>query len=178
MRCYFSSKYNPKNMTSFRVRPRFTHSCTDSVPEIFNKLSDGLEKNKDKINGIIHEPHATIRIVHKNQHFWSPQLSLYVYHDDERTLMKGRYGPHPSVWVIFLFAYSILGLAFFFISTVGLVRLSLHLESQILWVLPVLIILALIAYLVAQTGQKMGVEQTFTIHHFVEDTLGEKIHIS
>jgi hypothetical protein len=32
-------------------------------------------------------------------------------------------------------------------------------------------------YVLSQTGQKIGAEQTFLIHHFYEDAIGEKIAI-
>jgi hypothetical protein len=35
-----------------------------------------------------------------------------------------------------------------------------------------------ILYFVAQTGQKMGAEQTFQLHHFFEESIGETVHIS
>ena len=36
---------------------------------------------------------------------------------------------------------------------------------------------ALVLYLVAQFGQKIGAEQMFTLHHFFEDSIGHRIHI-
>jgi hypothetical protein len=32
-------------------------------------------------------------------------------------------------------------------------------------------------YFVSQIGQKLGAEETFALHHFVEENLGVKIHI-
>jgi hypothetical protein len=44
--------------------------------------------------------------------------------------------------------------------------------------LPFLLGGLVILYFIAQTGQKMGVEQTFQLHHFFEESIGETVHIS
>ncbi len=165
-------------MTSFRVRPRFKHPTDKSSNEIFTSIQKKLDLETAEVSGIVHEPHATLRIVHRHQHFWSPQLALYYDDMPEGKYLRGRYGPHPTIWVFFTMGYAIIGLLLFFAATVGFVRMSLKLSFDILWALPILLIAAVVLYLVAQTGQKMGVEQTFTLHHFVEESIGEKIHIS
>ncbi|MBK6975870.1 MAG: hypothetical protein IPH28_01125 [Cytophagaceae bacterium] len=87
------------------------------------------------------------------------------------------YGPHPTVWAVFLFGYAILGLALFWTLLVGLVKMSLHQESQILWATPFILGGFVTIWFIAQFGQKVGVEQTFQIHHFFEDVIGQSIHI-
>ncbi len=56
--------------------------------------------------------------------------------------------------------------------------MSLKLDATILWIVPILATGAIIEWILGQTGQKVGAEQTFTIHHFFEDTLNEQVHIS
>jgi hypothetical protein len=78
---------------------------------------------------------------------------------------------------MFMFGYSALGLIALFISIAGFSKMNLGIDAPILWALPVLAGLAIILYFIAQTGQKIGVEQTFIIHHFYEGAIGEKVHI-
>ena len=60
----------------------------------------------------------------------------------------------------------------------GYPKLSLDQEAPILWSLPIFATIAFGMYLIAQFGQKIGVEQTFRLHHFFEETVGEKVHIN
>jgi hypothetical protein len=39
-------------------------------------------------------------------------------------------------------------------------------------------IIAVILYVFSQVGQKLGAEQTFTLHHFFEEVVHQKVHIS
>lgn len=136
-----------------------------------------LENESQGIKGAFYSENFQLEIEKKDQHFWSPHLNVTFEEGKEGTILRGRYGPKPTIWTIFLFGYVGLGLLFFFAAMIGLVQLSLHQDAKILWVLPILLSLLAILYFASQTGQKLGVEQTFRIHHFLEDTLDEKIEI-
>lgn len=42
---------------------------------------------------------------------------------------------------------------------------------------PSLVGAGIIIYMIAQFGQKIGAEQMFTLHHFFEDAVKERVHI-
>lgn len=165
-------------MTSFRVRPKFRKECISKPKELVDRINKRLESQHDQIDGKVFLTHGLFRILPEHQHFWSPQLNVSFEETEDGTTLRGMYGPHPTVWAVFLFGYAILGLASFFIAIVGLVKYSLHIESSILWFLPFLLGGLVVLYFVAQAGQKMGVEQTFQLHHFFEEAIGEPVHIS
>ena len=165
-------------MTSFRVRPKFRIECTCKPQNLVARINNSLENKHEQIEGKVFLTHGLFRIVPEHQHFWSPQLNVSFEETDDGTILRGMYGPHPTVWAVFLFGYAILGLSTFFITIIGLVKYSLHIESQILWFLPFLVGGLILLYIVAQTGQKMGVEQTFQLHHFFEESIDEQVHIS
>lgn len=121
--------------------------------------------------------HLYIKVHPNEQHFWSPQLHLSFEQEEDEVIIRGLYGPNPTLWAIFFFGYIVLGILFVFLGMWGFSRWSLGLSSGILWSLPVFAVCALILYFFAQTGQKLGAQQMFDIHHFYETALGEKIHI-
>lgn len=165
-------------MTSFRVRPKFRKECPCKPKDLVDRINKRLETQHDQIEGKVFLTHGLFRILPAHQHFWSPQLNVSFEETDDGTVLRGMYGPHPTVWAVFLFGYAILGLALFFTTIIGLVKYSLHIESQILWLLPFLLGGLVILYFVAQMGQKMGVEQTFQLHHFFEESIGQSVHIT
>lgn len=164
-------------MTSFRVRPKFKIDCNCTPKVLSDKINTNLEGKQDIIEGKVFHTHGLFRIVPEHQHFWSPQLSVSFEEVENKTVVRGMYGPHPTVWAVFLFAYAILGLALFWTLLVGLVKMSLHQESNILWISPFILGGFVTIWFIAQFGQKVGVEQTFQIHHFFEDVIGQSIHI-
>jgi hypothetical protein len=173
-------------MTSFRLRPRFRRHFTQPAPELIAQLKAVLKarsKEEDArcIGVYLPENQFIIKIKPEDQHFWSPQLALTIEQDEEdpegRTVIRGLYGPSPNIWTFFMFCYGALGILALFISMVGFSSWSLNDDARLLWLLPLVGGLALGLYLIGQFGQKLGVEQTFTLHHFLEDTLHERIKI-
>jgi hypothetical protein len=81
------------------------------------------------------------------------------------------------VWFYFLMGYTALAVSSLFVTIIGMSRLSLGLSAHILWLLIVFGLVTLLMYIASQTGQKLGAEQTFRIHHCFEEMLGEPIHI-
>ncbi|WP_435354312.1 hypothetical protein [Emticicia sp. SJ17W-69] len=166
-------------MTSFRVRPKFKIVSEKRINEIVKLLTNKLGVTTQPVEGKVFSTHGLLRIKPTEQHYWSPQLSIsFEETEGSKTIIRGMYGPHPSVWAVFLMGYVLFGLGMFFITMVGLVRLSLKLDASILWIVPFLFGGMVILWLLAQAGQKVGVEQTFIIHHFFEDAIEEQIHIS
>ncbi len=167
-------------MTSIRTRPRFKITSKQSQPELKARIKAHLEKHRGEgITGFVYDIHCTFDISLKDRHFWSPHLNVNFDTDEDtlETIIRGRYGPAPTIWTVFMFGYAALGLSFTFAALFGLSQLALHQSSSILWSLPVLLLAILTLWLVGQTGQKIGVEQTFRIHQFFEEAIGEKIHI-
>lgn len=165
-------------MTSIRSRPRFRLEVPEKMETIKQKISSSLKSDNPGVKGEVYAEHIHLEIPQIDMHFWSPHLNMTLEEIDGCTIIGGRYGPKPTIWTIFLFGYSTLGLTFFFTALAGLVKLSLHQDAQMLWALPFLLIMIFGLYFASQTGQKLGVEQTFRIHHFLEDALSERVDIN
>lgn len=164
-------------MTSLRVRPRFKQLTQQNIKEIGHALKEGLENEKSCV-GQIMEQTIILKIAPKNQHFWSPQLALNLEETNKGTIIRGLYGPNPTIWTMFMFAYIGIGIMAMFALMVGLTNISLG-RGYLFMIIFVALLSGLLAlYLIAQFGQKMGVEQTFTLHHFFEEVIHEKVHIS
>jgi hypothetical protein len=163
-------------MTNFSVRPRFKILSDLSIDALMIHIENGLKNTSLPIEGKVFKSHGLLRIMANEQHFWSPQLNVSFEETDAGIVIRGMYGPHPAVWAIFLFGYALLGIAFFFISLMGFVKLHLHLSHRILYTLPAVAFFLVLLYFLAQTGRKMGLDQTRSLHHFFEQSIGEKIN--
>jgi hypothetical protein len=165
-------------MTSFRIRPRFK-VCSDKSPiEIQQRIEARLQSHPEDCTGMLIPNYFTLKIPYEQRHFWSPQLSLHLEEEEGQTVIRGLYGPHPNIWALFTFGYAAVGLLTLFMMMISLSKWSLGKSAMELWTLPFFILITIILYLSSQVGQKLGVEETFTIHHFLEKALEQKIHIS
>ena len=166
-------------MTSIRIRPRFKDVYSITPQEVEQQVREHLKLPDCPCIAKIIPGFIVLNVLPKNQHFWSPQLSLSFEKDEEsdKTIIRGLYGPNPTVWAIFTFGYGAISILALFLGFYGFSQYSLGQDASILWSLPVLAIAAVVLYFVAQFGQKLGVEQTFTLHHFFEESVGHRIHI-
>lgn len=165
-------------MTSIRIRPRFQQHITRSPESLMQLFEQKLTDEDHCIVSMIPNNHVLLKVGASEHHFWSPQLWLtFDTEPDGTTLLRGLYGPGPSVWTLFVFGYGALGILALFITMAGLSQLSLDMPAPILWALPIIGLLALGIYITAQVGQKLGAQQTFQLHQFLETTLEEKISI-
>jgi hypothetical protein len=164
-------------MTSFRIRPRFKAHSDKNQEQLLKHIKSELSKDERSCDGIVIPGHVTLMIKPQEQHYWSPQLQLTLEEHQNGTEVHGLYGPKPQVWTLFALSYLASGILFLFISIIGFSRLSLGLSAPILWALPVLAGISIFLYISSQLGQKLGAEQTFTLHHFMEEILEIRIHI-
>ncbi len=164
-------------MPSFTLRPRFKKDVHIASEELEELLKAELKKEGSECVGYVGSGYSVIKIPMTERHFWSPQLSISFEEKDGATQISGLYGPNPTVWAVFFFGYVALGIIGLFILVIGFSRFSLGMGTGILWVLPVLLVAALILYVLAQGGQKIGAQQMFTLHHFFEGLVDEKVKI-
>ncbi len=164
-------------MASFRFRPKFEMTSSKSMEEIISLVKEKLKVNTHHLHGQAMQDHITIRVNKSHRHFWSPQLSILMYREPEDTVTRlvGVYGPMPNVWTMFTLAYLAIGVLIVFITIIGFSQKALGNESSILYALPVLALIAITMYIISQMGQKLGAAQTYAIHYFFEEAIGEPV---
>lgn len=164
-------------MTSVRIRPRFRVHSEFPISSILENVKE-VAAADSSCHCTVSPHHLNIKIPLANRHFWSPELSLSLEEETEnKTIIRGLYGPNPTVWGMFTLGYGALAVLGLFSMILGLSQLTLDSNAWGLWILLGVSLLSVLLYIFSQAGQKLGVEQTFTIHHFLEKALKQKIHI-
>lgn len=168
-------KNHLKHIEFKRIRPRIKVTTSKTPDALFDIISVNLNDNKHKIEGNILPNFLTIYPPQEEQHYWSPQLTLTIEQLENGSLIRGLYGPKPSVWTMFIFFYSFIGFVTLIVSLIGFSFISLDKDATILWAVPMLVLVFLSLYLIAYLGQKFGHRQMIYLHHFMEECLGQKI---
>ncbi len=163
-------------MTSIRIRPRFKYYSLLSSTEIQEKIKTAL-LHEDRCMAITRTNYVVIQIKPQHYHYWSPQLMLSLEPSEEGTLVRGLYGPSPSIWLLFTFGYALIGFVAMIVLIIGTSRWSLGMAAPIFWLMPILGLVAVGIYVLAQIGQKLGAEQLYVIHHFLENALNERVQV-
>jgi hypothetical protein len=165
-------------MTSFRIRPIFEVHMDEDYTEVQSKIKEKANVHDTVCTWGI-DTHLVVGIKVSKRHFWSPQCSLnFEKTEDGKLSIRGLYGPNPNIWFLFVFGYGVCLTLMMFIGIIGFSQYSLGNPAGILWVLPVLGAIVVALYVASQFGQKLGAEQTFAIHYFLQEALGVKFELN
>ena len=164
-------------MSSFKLRPRFRKVCTGTIDEHTTHFKQ-LLVTEDDIAGSVANAFIKLRIAPKDNHYWSPELSLMLEPHEKGTLIRGLYSPKSSVWTMFAFAYGTISILLAGLLVWGGVVWQMNDDPSLLAMgVPSLLGAGIVVYMIAQFGQKIGAEQMFTLHHFFEDAIKVRVHI-
>lgn len=167
--------FNRKDHHNFgEIRPRFKLVSDLSHEEIFMCLKNFVE-NDDTVYGkkVFEQYYLDIPIEHR--HYWSPELRITLDKDNlypNQTLIRVMVGPTTAVWLTFVFTYAVLGLISLFGGMYGLVQWNLGNESLWIYCLPITLIITLLVYMVAKTGQKIARDETLHLVSVLYHALG------
>ena len=163
---------NSAPLSSFRVRPRFVHTVTTSRDETHAMILSALAREPDAFEVKPFPEFIGIHIAEKDRKQWSPRLFLSLDPLPEGgTRISGTYGPEIEVWGIFLYAYLLTGLLGTFSAIYGCAQLVIEAKPWAFWVTGAMAAIALIFYLAAQLGQKLGAWQTFQLHQAYQNAV-------
>jgi uncharacterized membrane protein len=98
--------------------------------------------------------------------------------EENQITLRGLYGPKQSIWAMFAFTYGTLAMLFSIFSIWGAVEVQLYNDYSKFYLLPIILILSVVTYLIAQLGQKLGAEQMFELHHFFQSVTNSDVHVN
>ena len=157
------------------LRPRFKLELNHNNENALKTFENTKDNQKNFIVSRV-DNHVFIRIPKDKQHFWSPQLHLEIDEiDSNKSVLRGLFGPKPSVWTMFMFFhFAVVGLFMGFgvwaysnwsLKTSYGIPLGLMLLMVVVW---------FVLYIAGRLGKTKGKEEMKQICSFLEDTLDLK----
>ncbi len=150
-----------------RIRPEFELRVSTSESALLAVVARALKKPGCPVSGLVAKGRIELHVHGRDQHIYSPQLIVDLKQDGDRLILHGRFGPHPSVWTMFLAAYA----ACAFMALVGVslayAQFVLGRPPLSLWILPAALIAALSLYLFARLGQDLSEDQMTHLKAFL-----------
>ncbi len=155
--------------SSVQLRPRIYRPLPWPPEEVMERLQNGLEQVADTYHGYRTRDHFFLTVPQEDRHYWSPQLDLRVEPDEQgRAILRGLCGPRPSIWLQFVFFYTLLGFIAMIIAIMGFSQLNLGLRATILWILPVIGLIVLLMWLSSRVGQRLARDQMAHLYRFLD----------
>lgn len=164
---------NEEKNNDIYLRPRFKMNFEESQQNLIGKFKD-ISKNKtSKFDIVISDGHVIIDISAEENHFWSPQLNLEIEEIEEnRSIVKGLFGPKPQVWTFFMFIHFVMAVAFIGFSITTYVQWTLNGDYKATLIVTLALpILWIIMYFMGRIGKKKGHKQMDELHEFMMETL-------
>lgn len=165
-------------MSSFRIRPQFSHTVDLSVEATRARILESLAQQTPAFEVRAFPEFIGIHIADKDRRYWSPRLFLNLSKTAEGgTAIEGVYGPEIEIWSVFLYGYLLAGLLGTFSGILGFAQRAFDYYPWGLWVLAAMIVVAVLLYLGSQFGQKLGAWQTFQLHQAYQTAVGRPAEI-
>jgi len=158
------------------LRPRFKMDFDESQQNLLEKFKNNLEDTNCKYCSKIIDGHIIIDVPIEENHFWSPQLNIEIEKvEDNKTIVKGLFGPKPQVWTLFMFIHFAAAVSFIGFSVVAYVQYSLKSDySFALSMVITLPILWFVLYFLGRIGKQTGCKQMEELYEFMMITLNKK----
>ena len=162
-------------MNRIVLKPRFQMHLHEQKDQILTKFRDSFADGFTELSVTVVGDHIIIDVAKEHEHFWSPQLQLEVEdRDDNTSIVKGHYGPKPSLWTLFMFIHFGVALAFAIFATMLYTDLSLYQDYRISLLLTIAMPVLWVAfYLFGRWGKKKGHAQMQEIDAFMKRVLSQ-----
>lgn len=155
-----------------RLRPRFEAVAPCPSQAAAGRLQAALDRPDAPCRGRVYGAHAVLHVREADERVWSPFLSVDLVGHPEGTLVRGLFGPTPSIWSLFVAAYAVSAFAAVFGAGFALVQWSLGQAPWAGLVVPAAAALALATYAAARAGQRRGRAQMDLLRGVLDDALG------
>lgn len=157
-------------MADVRMRPRFRRAVPCDPDAVLASIAELVGDPHSAIEGRVFDSSAVLRPESSSLRFWSPQLQLSVDRresEGEGTLVLGLFGPHPTIWSLFVALYVAAGFLGTMGALFGYAQWILDRPATALWTVPAAGALAAMTYVVARTGRRLGSDQTRLLYDAV-----------
>jgi hypothetical protein len=150
------------------VRPRFQVRLPCDPDQVMERLRQRLPECP-RCTAISVGRHAELDVPAAQRRIWSPHLSVTAEHDPPSgSLVRGRFGPHPHLWTLYMFLAFGLGFALLVGLSWGYAQWAMEETPWALVSVPVASVLGAGLYLVSLVGQRLGAEQMLDLRDALE----------
>lgn len=161
-----------ETLNSIRNRPRFKLYTDLTLEEYETNLRDYLNTHHDQFYGNINKEVATIFVKTEENNYWKPNLALRIEKEDDKTVIRGIFGPSSAVWTFFMFLYFLLTVSWMTFFTLYYVENQIN-TNNYPWALPCsFAVLGLIAitYCAVRFGQSKAKHEMLELRRFAEES--------
>jgi len=168
---------NEIEINAIRSRPRFKIIAEMTADEFSRKLNFHLKNRKKVLGGYSNLEISVIRLRQDMEKYWVPQLQIRVEENNEipgTVIIRGLFGPCPSVWTLFMFSYGAGGAILLTSGMYGWIGLALGIGNFWAWTNLIGFLLIAGPYIASKIGQRIAKSHMDVLRTFIERVLVEE----
>ena len=150
------------------MRPRFKIQLPVASDRWLDALRALLEADPGPLRGQVFRKHAVVQMSDTQRTFWSPYLNLELEDEPDGSAIRGRFSPHPNVWMLFMAIYILLAITALSGLSYGIVQYTLGQPPWSFLIVPASIALFGFVYGATLIGQGLGAEQMYLMRSLVD----------
>jgi len=153
---------------SIALRPKFEVESKKSVAEILERAKTLKSELKSDYQIKIIDEHLYFYFSKEKRKYYSPFLHLELEANEDRTTVKGLFGPEQLLWTLFMFLHFIIAGLFLVFAMMAYTHWSLN-QSIVLdvVVMTFMVVFWILLYVIARINREKGVPQM----HELEDLM-------
>ena len=153
---------------SIELRPRFEIESNNSVAQILERAKTLKSELKSDYQIKIIDEHLYFYFSKEKRKYYSPFLHLELEANEEKTKVKGLFGPEQLLWTLFMFLHFIIAGLFLVFAMMAYTHWSLK-QSTVLdfSIMAIMIAFWFSLYFMARLNRERGVSQM----HELEDLM-------
>lgn len=162
-----------EKINKIRVKPRFKIISEFDKDFFEQKLKNYLLANSSVYQGNINNEVATLSVKTPHNDFWKPYLSIRMETADNKTEIRGIFGPSPAVWTFFMFLYFGLSVSFMVFITLYFVTKQIKSNDFPLAIYAAIasVILLLITYIATKIGQLKAKNEMIQLKKIIDEVM-------
>ena len=168
---------NEIEINAIRSRPRFKVFSTMKAEKFSEKINLHLKNRQKVLGGYCNSEVGVIRVLKDQDKFWAPQLQIRIEKepdDHSQIIIRGVFGPRPSIWTLFMFSYGFGGAILLTTGLYGWIELALGMGNFWVWTNLIGILLIIGPYISAKIGQRIARNHVDLLRAFIERVLVEE----
>ncbi|MDG4945167.1 hypothetical protein NMK71_01970 [Weeksellaceae bacterium KMM 9713] len=166
------------DIKSIRNRPRFKIKTRLGKDEFTDRLRKQFQIQNKVLGGYVGQEFSVFRMRKDKNEYWAPQLQVRSEVDEDNpniTIIRGVFGPRPSVWTLFMFLYILGGTIFFFFGLIWFVQMRLDVESWMVHLAWLGLFIMIATYIAAHIGQIIAKEHMKVLRDFMEKVVNDEL---
>ena len=121
--------------SEYRVKLRKQYYLSKEPDLLFDKVKASLDQNPSFIIGRIMNPNVFLQIDHPEKHYWSPEMTITIEKENDKTSVREVLGPNSSVFTLTMFLIFFAGTLFLFTLMFLFSQITLNMDTSFTWII-------------------------------------------